>query len=611
MTTATPTPERMRQSVAPFLSFFGGHFARLNGNPDVANFAVGNPQEMPLTSYVEALQKHVAPLDKDWFAYKLSEPASQRTVAETLRTRTGLDWDPADVAMTNGGFAAIAVALRTLVRPGDEVVFLSPPWFFYELLILVAGGEPVRVRLDPPAFDLDVDRIAAAITPRTRMVLVNSPHNPTGRIFPRESLSALASALTDASERIGHPIWILSDEPYNRIAFDGAEVPSPAELYPHTVVTYSYGKQLLAPGMRIGYLAIPPTCPERRELRDEIFISQFATGYAFPNALLQHALADLERLSIDIGALQARRDRLVPALREMGYEASMPAGHLLHDGALTDRRRRRLRRGAGPPQRARPPRHRRRGSRLVPGEPDRLGCHGRVRHPALRRRARRGRRTKRDGVNAQRLNFAIFVAIALIGGGNPVGVAILVDELDPLWAAAVRFIAAGAIFALGMVLFRIPVPHGRALAGSLLYGALGFFAAFTCLFWGLQETPPGTGQVIIALVPLLTLGFAIAHGLERFSLRALIGALVALGGLAFLVNDRIEADVPLISLLAMVAGAVFLAESGVILKLTPRAHPVASNAVGMLAGSVGLLALSAVVGDTWRAYRRSRTRGPR
>ena len=326
MTTAPPTADRMRQSVAPFLSFFSGQFAALNGEPDVANFAVGNPQEMPLASYVEALQTHVVPQDKDWFAYKLSEPASQRTVADTLRSRTGLDWDPADVAMTNGGFAAIAVALRTLVQPGDEVVFLSPPWFFYELLILAAGGEPVRVRLDPPAFDLDVDRIAAAITPRTRVVLISSPHNPTGRIFPRESLAGLASALSDASERIGHPIWMLSDEPYNRIVFDGATVPSPAELYPHTVVTYSYGKQLLAPGMRIGYLTVPPTCPDRKQLRDEIFLAQFATGYAFPNALLQHALADIEGLSIDIGALQARRDRLVPALREMGYEASMPEG---------------------------------------------------------------------------------------------------------------------------------------------------------------------------------------------------------------------------------------------------------------------------------------------
>ena len=326
MTTATPTPERMRQSIAPFLSFFGGQFARLNDDPDVANFAVGNPQEMPLPAYVDALQRHLTPQDKDWFAYKLSEPASQRTVAASLTERTGIEWDPDDVAMTNGGFAAIAVALRTLVRPGDEVVFLSPPWFFYELLILVAGGEPVRVRLEPPAFDLDVDRIAAAITPRTRIVLVNSPHNPTGRIFPRESLTALGEALADASERIGHPIWILSDEPYNPIVFDGNRAPSPAETYPHTVITYSYGKQLLAPGERIGFLTVPPTCPDRASLREEIYVAQFATGYAFPNALVQHALADLQGLSIDIGALQAKRDRLVPALREMGYEASMPDG---------------------------------------------------------------------------------------------------------------------------------------------------------------------------------------------------------------------------------------------------------------------------------------------
>lgn len=326
MTTSVPSPERMRESVAPFLSFFGGPFDRLNREPDVANFAVGNPQEMPLAGYVEALQRHVVPQDKDWFAYKMSEPESQRTVAATLSARTGLAWDPDDVAMTNGGFAALAVALRTLVQPGDEVVFVSPPWFFYEILILMAGGEPVRVTLEPPTFDLDVDRIAAAITPRTRAVLINSPHNPTGRIFSEASLASLAEAMTEASERIGHPIWILSDEPYNRIVFDGRTAPSPATIYPHTVVTYSYGKQLLAPGMRIGFLSVPPTCPERQELREAIFVQQIGGGYQWPNALLQHALADLEHLTIDIDALQRRRDRLVPALREMGYEASMPEG---------------------------------------------------------------------------------------------------------------------------------------------------------------------------------------------------------------------------------------------------------------------------------------------
>jgi len=333
MTTTAPAGSRrrsgrMREAIAPFMSFFAGSYDRLAREPDVSNFAVGNPQELALPAYVEALRRHLEPRDKDWFAYKLSEPNSQATVARTLTERTGMQWHAEDVAMTNGGFAAIAVALRALLEPDDEVIFLSPPWFFYEYLTLAAGGEPVRVRMEPPAFDLDVDRIVAAITPRTRVVLVNSPHNPSGRIYDASVLQELATALTDASDRIGHPIWILSDEPYNRILFDGREYRSPAEFYPHTVITYSYGKTLLAPGQRIGYLTVPPTLAqeEREAIREEAFMQQLALGFAFPNALLQHALEDLEKLSIDVGALQRRRDRLVPALRDIGYEASLPEG---------------------------------------------------------------------------------------------------------------------------------------------------------------------------------------------------------------------------------------------------------------------------------------------
>lgn len=325
-TMAAPHRDRLRRSIAPFLSYFTGPFARLNEQPGIANFAVGNPQQMPMPEYVSALQRHVEPRNKDWFAYKLSEPESQRIVAETLTERTGLTWDPADVAMTNGGFGAIAVALRSVVDPGDEVIFLSPPWFFYEFLVLAAGGEPVRVKLDPPGFGLDLERIAAAIGQRTRAIIVNTPNNPSGRIYSPQELTALGSLLEDASGRIGHPIWIISDEPYNRIVFDGRAFHSPAQDHPHTIITYSYGKTLLAPGQRIGYLTVPPTLPERAAIREEIFIHQTATGFAFPNALLQHALADLEKLSIDVGALQRRRDTLVPALRDLGYECSMPEG---------------------------------------------------------------------------------------------------------------------------------------------------------------------------------------------------------------------------------------------------------------------------------------------
>jgi aspartate aminotransferase len=318
--------DRLRASMAPFRRFFEGPIWARRDEPGIANFAVGNPQEMPLPAYVEALSRALPAQDKDWFAYKLSEPRSQATVARSLSKRTGLEWEPADIAMTNGGFAALAVTFRAILEPGDEVVFLSPPWFFYEILILAAGGVPVRVSLTAPSFDLDPDTIAAAITPRTRAVLVNTPHNPTGRIYPPEALAALGTVLADAGRQHGRTIYLVSDEPYNRIVFDGREFHSPAEVYPATIVNYSFGKTLLAPGMRIGYVALPPTMPDREGLRDAIFTAQIATGFAFPNALLQHAIEDLDRLSIDIGALERRRDWMVGALREIGYPTSKPEG---------------------------------------------------------------------------------------------------------------------------------------------------------------------------------------------------------------------------------------------------------------------------------------------
>jgi aspartate aminotransferase len=326
MTVTTSTMTDLRDSVATFLEFFAGPIWARNGQPGMANFAVGNPQEMPLPAYVEALRSHLEPQAPDWFAYKISEPRSQTTVARGLKARTGLDWDPADVAMTNGGFAALAVAFRTILEPGDEVIFLSPPWWFYELLIRAAGGVPIRVRLAPPRFDLDSAAISAAITPRTRAVLLNSPHNPSGRVYPPADVERLTGALRAAAARIGHRVFVVSDEPYNRILFDGRQFHSPAEFYPDTIISYSYGKQLLAPGMRIGYLTVPPTMEDRPAFREQVLVAQLATGFSFPNALLQHAIEDLEGLSIDVTALERRRDRLVGALRVMGYDTTLPEG---------------------------------------------------------------------------------------------------------------------------------------------------------------------------------------------------------------------------------------------------------------------------------------------
>lgn len=315
------------QVVKPLGAFiFDPLFEARKTDPLACDFALGNPQDLPLPGFVDALQRASVPQNKDWFAYKDNEPASRAVVAGSLRAWRGIQFEPEDIFLTNGAFAGLAVSLRVLVDPGDEVIFISPPWFFYESLIVSVGGVPVRVSINPATFDLDIGAIEAAITPRTRAIIVNSPNNPTGKIYPAETLQGLAHVLNQAQEKTRRPVFIVSDEAYSRIVFDGRRYVSPTEFYPYTLLVYTYGKTLLTPGQRIGWIALPPGMPDRETMRQAVMMAQFHTGFAFPNALLQHALPDLERLSIDIPHLQEKRDRMVTALREIGYRVHSPEG---------------------------------------------------------------------------------------------------------------------------------------------------------------------------------------------------------------------------------------------------------------------------------------------
>jgi aspartate aminotransferase len=275
---------------------------------------------MPLHQIQDALTKWAAPNNKDWFAYKFSEPQAIKVAVEALRNRVGIDFDPRDVSMTTGAFGGLASTLRALLDPGDEVIYLSPPWFFYVPMILACGAKPVRVDFTPPDFELPVDAIEWHITPQTRAIIVNSPHNPSGRVFTPDELERLANVLEAAHQTI----YLLSDESYHRIVYDGREFHSPVRYYDRSFLIYTYGKTLVAPGQRLGYIAMPPTMPDREELREALFVAQTVTGYAFPNALMQYAMGDLEKASVDVPALQRRRDRVVSALTEMGYETVTP-----------------------------------------------------------------------------------------------------------------------------------------------------------------------------------------------------------------------------------------------------------------------------------------------
>jgi aspartate aminotransferase len=296
-------------------------------DPDTCDFVAGNPQEMALPSFVDALGRWAEPRDAHWFAYKFNEPYAQDAVAAGLRARRGVPFEPDDVFLTDGAFAGLAMCIRAVADPGDEVVFCSPPWFFYEALIVGAGATAVRVRVDLETWDLDVGAIEASLSGRTRAIVVNSPNNPTGRIYPPETLARLADVLTAASERNGRPIYLISDEAYSRIVFDERTFTSPTEAYPFSFLVYTYGKQLLTPGERMGYVALPPTMPDREAMRGPMMLAQLALGgHGVPNAVLQRAIPELDALTVDVKALQRRRDRLVDALRSSGYEVHHPEG---------------------------------------------------------------------------------------------------------------------------------------------------------------------------------------------------------------------------------------------------------------------------------------------
>ena len=308
------------------LSAFIDTWNRHRHDPDVADFAFGNPQEIAVDGFASALIEVATPLDKDHYAYKRSEDEPRRSVAKHLEAWRRQPFEPEDIAMTPGAFGAIAVALATLVDPGDEVIYPIPPWFFYESMIISVGGTPVKVPVHDDDYDLDLDAIASAITEHTRMLIVNTPHNPTGRIYPPATLQRLAEILTEASERYGSPIYLLSDEPYSRLVFSDASFTSPAQYYPQTLISYSYGKALLTPGQRIGWLALAPTMTDREALRDAIFMAQVAGGWLFPSALMQYAIDDLQRLSIDLVELERKRDWFVDELTAMGYSLRSPEG---------------------------------------------------------------------------------------------------------------------------------------------------------------------------------------------------------------------------------------------------------------------------------------------
>ncbi len=319
--------ERAHRSIVPIYAFLETYQAwKSAGRDDACDFALGNPHSVAPEPFVSALRDAVTPRSADWYAYKINERPPRDLVAASLRDLTGLAFEAEDVFLTNGATGALQIVFNALIGPGDEAIVNHPPWFFYDGMILNAGGLPVRVATTPSTFDLDLAAIERAITAKTRLVIVNSPNNPTGKVYGEATLAGLSEILTRAERKHETTIHLVSDEAYRAVVYDGARFVSPAKFHDRTIVIYTYGKTLLTPGQRIGYAALSPRLDGREALRRMLTSSQILCGWAVASALMQHALPALEHLSPDMADLQARRDRLVAGLRDGGYETRAPEG---------------------------------------------------------------------------------------------------------------------------------------------------------------------------------------------------------------------------------------------------------------------------------------------
>lgn len=298
------------------------------GAENVFDFSLGNPS-IPAPDAVRfSIEKNLSLPATLLHGYTPAPglPAAREAVAASLCRRFGDGTaTAADLYLTCGAAASLSITLGALVNPGDEVIVIAPYFPEYRVWIETAGATCVEVMADATTFQIDVPAVAAALTERTKAVIVNSPNNPVGSVYARENLAALSDALRSAEERLGTQVYVISDEPYREIAY-GVEVPWVPSVYERTIVCYSYSKSLSLPGERIGWVLVPPTVPEHDELVLAVAGAGRKLGYVCAPALFQRVLADCVDVPSDVAAYDENRRALTEGLSALGYEFIEPEG---------------------------------------------------------------------------------------------------------------------------------------------------------------------------------------------------------------------------------------------------------------------------------------------
>ena len=308
----------------------GKRLAALYGAENVFDFSIGNPYFAPPEAVKDAIVDIITnddPMSVHGYPANAGFPAVREAVAQSLNRRFGTNYNADNIIMTVGAAGGLNVILRVLCNPGDEVMVISPYFFEYNNYI---GNADAKVVVVPAAaengFLPDLDAIAAAITPKTKAMILNNPNNPTGVIYPADMLKKLGELLEAKGKEYGTVIYLISDEPYRELAYDGAEVPWLPNCCKNTIVGYSWSKSLSLPGERIGYLVIPSDIVDAQLIFDAAVVANRMLGFVNAPSLMQLAVARCLDASTDIDAYDANRKLLYNGLHELGYECEYPAG---------------------------------------------------------------------------------------------------------------------------------------------------------------------------------------------------------------------------------------------------------------------------------------------
>ena len=318
-----------KRSVIREIFEFGKQRAAEVGAENVYDFSLGNPSVAPPQAVEDAIEELLRGKDMTALHGYTSAPgdlATREAIAGHICKSFGVPADAGHIYMTCGAAASLTISLSAICNAGDEVITFAPYFTEYKVFAETAGASLIALPSDPDTFQIDFSALEGAISPKTAAVLVNSPNNPSGVVYGRETVEKLAALLAEKSAEYGHTIYLISDEPYRELVYGGVEVPYLPAYYKDTLVCYSYSKSLSLPGERIGYIFVSPQAKDAEELYLAVCGAGRALGYVCAPSLFQKVIARCQGMTSDVSVYEKNRNTLLSALTAYGFRCVRPDG---------------------------------------------------------------------------------------------------------------------------------------------------------------------------------------------------------------------------------------------------------------------------------------------